>query len=105
MCSSGLQPQRLQSQGLDGAHQLGAAVEKLAALRTTQLDEDLGPLPIIAIRGRRIDRDAVLQAEATLRVEHLQEFVDLFGGCDFVLHGKFSVPSSRFSAKQVLHLF
>src|SRR5438045_2040827 len=101
----GTKPQRLQSDRLDRAHQLGATIEQLAALRSAELDKNLRPLPIIAVGGWRVHGDAVLQAEATFGVEHLQEFVDLLGGCDFVLHHQFPVPGSQFSAKALRNRF
>jgi len=71
----------------EGAEEFSAAVEKKSGIGSGQVDENFGALPVAVLGQGRVDGDAVFEVEASVGDHGLEEFVDLFGGGEFVGNG------------------
>jgi len=71
----------------EGAEKFSAAIEEKSGIGSGQVDENFGALPVAVLRQGRVDGDAVFEVEASVGDYGLEEFVDLFGGGEFVGNG------------------
>ena len=78
------QAQHFESNQLDRAQQLGAALQEQAAVGPGKFDKDLGLLPVAILRHGRIDGDTIFQPKAGVGDDPAEKFVDLLGGGDLV---------------------
>jgi hypothetical protein len=73
-----------QGEELEGAEEFSAAIEEKSGVGAGEVDENFGALPVAVFGQRGVDRNAVFEVEASVGDYGLEEFVDLFGGGEFV---------------------
>jgi len=71
----------------EGAEEFSATVEEKSGVGSGEVDENFGALPVAVLGQGRVDGDAVFEVEASVGDYGLEEFVDLFGGGEFVGNG------------------
>lgn len=77
---AGRETEYLESEELEGAQELSAAIEEESGVGSGEVDENFGTLPVAVLGERRVDGDAVFEMEASVGDYGLEELVDLFGG-------------------------
>src|SRR5579863_7393512 len=84
---AGRQAKHFERDQFKGAEKFSSTVEQESRVGAGKIHEDLGLFPIPILGQRWIDDDAILKAKTAVVDDGLEEFVDLFGGGDFVGNG------------------